>query len=300
MDSMSAPLGDGHQLQRDIGAREPQDADAAALAELLRTYPGLLGSQVAVVARALAQATLAVSKIAALGSSSASTGTLPAVERVRLGRSLAQEAAAVAAAGGDSGSVGAATDAGADEAAAGVARRRRRRAARRWHTQAHLQRLQREGVVFRKGKFTAEENAAIDGAVAAFVELHQMTGPEIYERLFQHGERGPAAKQVRQAFWPALAEALPERQVQAIYHHVRRKYHPHNYQGAWTPAEDGELRRLVAAHGPAWEAISRQLGRMGTNCRDRWRYIQGAGRPAQRRGVAPAAAPGADSAAATS
>ncbi|KAJ2771397.1 RNA polymerase I enhancer binding protein [Coemansia nantahalensis] len=274
----------------------PQDADATALAELLRVYPGLLGGPVEVVARALAQATLAASKIASSGSGS---GAMSAVDRVRLGRSLAQAAAAATdayARSSEAAAAAAAAGSSGDGDRAGQ-RRRRRRAARRWHTQAHIERLQSEGVVFRKGKFTAEENAVIDDAVAAFVEMHELTAAEIYERLFQHGEHA-AAKQVRRAFWPVLAEALPERQVQAIYHHVRRKFHPHNYQGAWTPAEDGELRRLVAAHGPAWEAISRQLGRMGTNCRDRWRYIQGALRPAPRRRVAPAAAPDPDSPAA--
>ncbi|KAJ2715665.1 RNA polymerase I enhancer binding protein [Coemansia spiralis] len=292
-------------VQRRDGAAGPPDADAAALAELLRAYPGLLGGHVEGVARALAQATLAVSKIATSGSSGSSSGggALSAVDRVRLGRSLAQAAAAAAAAATDAHArsgeaAAAATGSETDGDGPVQQRRRQRRAARRWHTQAHIERLQREGVVFRKGKFTAQENAVIDDAVAAFVDMHELTAPEIYEQLFQHGERDAASKQVRRAFWPVLAEALPERQVQAIYHHVRRKFHPHNYQGAWTPAEDGELRRLVAAHGPAWEAISRQLGRMGTNCRDRWRYIQGALRPAPRRRVAPAAAPDADSPAA--
>ncbi|KAJ1797681.1 RNA polymerase I enhancer binding protein, partial [Coemansia sp. RSA 2399] len=81
-------------------------------------------------------------------------------------------------------------------------------------------------------------------------------------------------KQLRKLFWPILAEALPARQIQAIYHHVRRKYHPHNYMGAWTAGEDDELCRLVAAHGLAWETIAQQMGRTGTNCRDHWRYIR--------------------------
>ncbi|KAJ2777554.1 RNA polymerase I enhancer binding protein [Coemansia javaensis] len=257
-----------------------EERDAAALAELLRAYPGLLDGHVEAVARALAQATLAVSKMAALGGDE-----LSAVERVRLGRSLS--AAAVPAAETTAAvaertvaaeaTAEAAAEAAAAAAAAGGARRAGRGGGggRRWHTQEHLRRLQREGVVFRKGKFTAEENAAIDGAVAAFVEEHGVSGPEMYARLFQRGERNAEARRARRAFWPAVAEALPERQVQAIYHHVRRKFHPHNYQGAWTAGEDAELRRLVAAHGPAWEAISGQLGRMGTNCRDRWRYIRG-------------------------
>ncbi|KAJ1669926.1 RNA polymerase I enhancer binding protein, partial [Coemansia sp. RSA 25] len=99
----------------------------------------------------------------------------------------------------------------------------------------------------------------------------------IYDHLFRHKTRDSTGKQLRKAFWPILAEALPRRQIQAIYHHVRRRCHPLNHLGAWTVDEDDALRRLVAAHGPAWEAISGEMGRMGTNCRDRWRYIQSQG-----------------------
>ncbi|KAJ2663627.1 RNA polymerase I enhancer binding protein [Coemansia sp. RSA 1199] len=305
------------QQRHDEG--EAEGAGLAALAELLRTYPGLLDGEVGGVARALTQATVAASKVAMQGSSTSSMGSL---EKIRLGRSLSSAAAAHgrfrtsvsggSSASGESGVAGRATAGSSSESGqhseAGSGLRRR------WFTQAHLRRLQSEGVVFRKGKFTDEENAEIDEAVTAFVEMHGLTRQEMYGHLFQRkaheagsqlqqrtqdagsqlqprtqdagseqqrrtqdaGQAGDdAGRQVRRAFWPELAEALPERPLQAIYHHVRRKFHPHNYQGAWTASEDTRLQRLVAAHGPAWEAISQEMGRMGTNCRDRWRHIQG-------------------------
>ncbi|KAJ2909671.1 RNA polymerase I enhancer binding protein [Coemansia aciculifera] len=136
--------------------------------------------------------------------------------------------------------------------------------------------MQRDGVVFTKGKFTAAENAIIESAIAGFVsgQGQGLTQQQIYDHLFRQKTRDSTGKQVRKAFWPILAEALPRRQIQAIYHHVRRQCHPLNHLGAWTASEDDALRRLVAANGPAWEAISGEMGRMGTNCRDRWRYIQ--------------------------
>ena len=41
--------------------------------------------------------------------------------------------------------------------------------------------------------------------------------------------------------------ALPERPLQSNYAHLRRLYHPHNYQGAWTPEDDDRLLTYVRA-----------------------------------------------------
>ncbi|KAJ1849010.1 RNA polymerase I enhancer binding protein [Coemansia sp. RSA 2706] len=272
---------------------DSEGSDLAALAELLQTYPGLLEGEVGAVARALTQATVAASKVAMQGSGASAMGAL---EKVRLGRSLSAAAAQAtrsaakrfdASAQTPDGHNAQADDGEAAGGRAGVMKRR-------WFTQAHLKRLQSEGVVFKKGKFTDSENTVIDEAVTAFVDMHGLTRQEMYGHLFQrkaqdagpgHAGSDDAGRQVRRAFWPVLAEALPARPLQAIYHHVRRKIHPHNYQGAWTSAEDAQLQQLVAAHGPAWEAISREMGRTGTNCRDRWRYIQGVRAPRQNVGA---------------
>ncbi|KAJ2162223.1 RNA polymerase I enhancer binding protein [Coemansia sp. RSA 552] len=237
---------------------ECDSTDVAALVELLRAYPELLGSEVAVVARALAQATVAAARTAAGG------GARAAAERIRAGKTLARaEATARSAYWTSQGS----RQPGHDGA-------RAREGARRWFTAAHVQQLEREGVAFRKGKFTPEENAAIDAALAEFAQRQGLAAGELHGWLFPRVDPGDGTRAARRGLWAALADALPQRQIQAIYHHVRRKLHPHNYQGAWTAGEDARLRRLVDTHGPAWEAIARQLGRMGTNCRDRWRYMQ--------------------------
>ncbi|KAJ1738481.1 RNA polymerase I enhancer binding protein [Coemansia sp. RSA 1290] len=250
---------------RESAERHGTKTDPAALKELLQTYPGLLEGEVGAVARALAQATMAASAVAMHSSNSEH---MSALEKIRLGRKL-DKARAVSREDEREKANSAEGEEGGRQQTGGQRRR--------WITQAHLRRLQSEGVVFRKGKFTEEENTIIDEAVTAFVEMQGLTRQQMYEHLFQQrrGHGGDAGRQVRRAFWPVLAEALPERPLQAIYHHVRRKFHPHNYQGAWTAGEDERLQQLVAVHGPAWEAISQQMGRMGTNCRDRWRYIQG-------------------------
>jgi len=107
-------------------------------------------------------------------------------------------------------------------------------------------------------------------------------------------------------FWQHIGMAIPERPLQSLYSHVRRMYHPNNYQ-AWTPADDEKLaayarlaslqsvaglarRRLtmappctlrarrhwhslVAEEGHRWRDIAAKMGRMAGNCRDRWREI---------------------------
>ncbi|KAJ2054464.1 RNA polymerase I enhancer binding protein [Coemansia sp. S2] len=223
---------------------EAEDGDDAvmALAELLQLYSGLMDDSVEAAARALMQAKVAASEVQSMRG-----GAQDALQRVRLSRSVVNAAAS---------------------------RQTMIHAGRRWFTQEHLLQMQRDGVVFTKGKFTEAENTVIESTIAAFVSAHGLTQQQIYEHLFRHKTRDSTGKQLRKAFWPILAEALPLRQVQAIYHHVRRRCHPLNHMGAWTAAEDETLLRLVADNGLAWEAISGEMGRMGTNCRDRWRYIQ--------------------------
>ncbi|KAJ2493096.1 RNA polymerase I enhancer binding protein [Coemansia sp. RSA 2050] len=262
---------------RIIGSEvEDDDNDNAvlALAELLQLYSGLMGDSVEAAARALMQAKVAASEAQSMRGG---VDRQDALQRVLLSRSAASAAASRQT----------------ETAARSHAERqscmphsqqrhhshnpnqpRRHVAGRRWFTQQHLVQMQRDGVVFTKGKFTEAENTVIEATITAFVSAHGLTQQQIYDHLFRHKTRDSTGKQLRKTFWPILAEALPLRQVQAIYHHVRRRCHPLNHMGAWTRAEDETLLRLVAENGPAWEAISGEMGRMGTNCRDRWRYIQ--------------------------
>ncbi|KAJ2779258.1 RNA polymerase I enhancer binding protein [Coemansia interrupta] len=143
-----------------------------------------------------------------------------------------------------------------------------------------LRQMRQAGVEFAKGKFTADESAAIDRAIELFLGHHGLDRPTLYQRLFRKQEAsgvagGPEDRAIRRSFWAAMAGILPRRQIQAIYHYVHRRYHPFNYQGPWSPAEDRRLARLIEEHGLAWETISRIIGRTGTNCRDHWRYMQG-------------------------
>jgi len=65
--------------------------------------------------------------------------------------------------------------------------------------------------------------------------------------------------------------AVPQRPIIAVYHHVRRSYHPMKQQGKWMPSEDALLIEAVADFGQAWEKVSKRVGRMSSDCRDRYR-----------------------------
>jgi hypothetical protein len=85
------------------------------------------------------------------------------------------------------------------------------------------------------------------------------------------------------------ATAVPQRPIIAVYHHVRRSYHPLKQQGKWLPTEDAQLKqyacitkistcadyiifhRAVADLGQQWEKVSQRVGRMSSDCRDRYR-----------------------------
>ena len=45
-----------------------------------------------------------------------------------------------------------------------------------------------------------------------------------------------------EAFWQEITSALHLRPITAVYHHVRRLWHPLRGQGKWMPAEDENLR----------------------------------------------------------
>ncbi|EGO27866.1 hypothetical protein SERLADRAFT_462034 [Serpula lacrymans var. lacrymans S7.9] len=59
--------------------------------------------------------------------------------------------------------------------------------------------------------------------------------------------------------------------VNAVYHHVRRLFHPMKQQGKWMPTEDALLKQAVADIGQQWERVSERVGRMSSDCRDRYR-----------------------------
>ncbi|KAG6821569.1 hypothetical protein H0H93_000078 [Arthromyces matolae] len=146
--------------------------------------------------------------------------------------------------------------------------------ATKWLSATKLAELVRtEGLIYKKGKFSATEDELLKKAIERFQTTRGFTDEQIQELIF------PASDRNRDnVFWSELTSAVPLRPIIAVYHHIRRTYHPLKTQGPWDETEDNLLKNLssgsdraVAENGQAWEKISPLVGRMPSDCRDRWR-----------------------------
>ncbi|KAJ2853625.1 hypothetical protein GGI22_004798, partial [Coemansia erecta] len=185
---------------------DPDGQNLLSLVELLQTYPGLLDDKVETVARALTQATLAATEVSLRN---VSRRQLPSLQWIRMSKSLvpalASRAATIAAAtdsqtrpaNEEAAPLGRETTANGDHTVERGTGRCAQKSGRRWFTQQHLQRLQSQGIVFTKGKFTAEENAIIDSTISAFVATHGLDRQGMYGHLFKRKTLHNSDKQLR-------------------------------------------------------------------------------------------------------
>ncbi|KAF9057950.1 hypothetical protein BJ165DRAFT_1334881 [Panaeolus papilionaceus] len=123
-----------------------------------------------------------------------------------------------------------------------------------------------ENLVYKKGKFSAIEEHQLKTAIKKYQEDKGLSDAQLSELIFAKHD-----KNKDQAFWSELTYAVPLRPIIAVYHHVRRIYHPLRAQGTWQQAEDNALKQAVNDLGQQWEKVSARVGRMASDCRDRWR-----------------------------
>ncbi|KAI0940048.1 hypothetical protein AcV5_001259 [Taiwanofungus camphoratus] len=134
-----------------------------------------------------------------------------------------------------------------------------------WMNAAKLaEMVKKEGLVYKKGKFSAIETAQLNAAIERYRVTKGLTHDQLSNIIF-------AKEKGRDSFWPEITSALHLRPIIAVYHHVRRTYHPLKQQGRWMPAEDEILLQAVNEVGQQWERISERVGRMSSDCRDRYR-----------------------------
>ncbi|KAL7271396.1 RNA polymerase I enhancer binding protein [Rhizina undulata] len=114
------------------------------------------------------------------------------------------------------------------------------------------------------GTFTKEERHAIDTHLAAYAEQHNLSQQDLCSRVWSNERK-------KDDFWESVCAVLPLRSRASIYKHVRRAYHIFEQRAKWTDEEDEELARLVKELGSSWKRIGSAMGRMGEDCRDRWR-----------------------------
>ncbi|EJD01617.1 uncharacterized protein FOMMEDRAFT_88468 [Fomitiporia mediterranea MF3/22] len=122
------------------------------------------------------------------------------------------------------------------------------------------------GLEYKKGKFSTSEEILLKNAIETYRIRNGLSPEQLKELIFAKGQ-----KSKDNAFWFEITAQVPLRPVVAVYHHVRRAFHPLKQQGKWMPAEDDVLRQAVIELGQTWEKVSERVGRMASDCRDRWR-----------------------------
>ncbi|KAI0797040.1 hypothetical protein C8Q75DRAFT_222797 [Abortiporus biennis] len=136
-----------------------------------------------------------------------------------------------------------------------------------WMSAGKLSQMaEEEGLVYKKGKFSAIEEAQIANSIEKFRVNYGMTQEDIVNLIFAKEK-----SETRETFWTEVTSSVVLRPLIAVYHYIRRKYHPLNRQGKWMPSEDDVLRQAVADHGYQWEKISEIVGRMSGDCKDRYK-----------------------------
>ncbi|CAZ79656.1 unnamed protein product [Tuber melanosporum] len=114
------------------------------------------------------------------------------------------------------------------------------------------------------GTFSVEEKQAIDVHLARYAEDNGLAHADLCRRVWANERR-------KDDFWEGVCSVLPQRSRASIYKHVRRQYHVFSSRAKWTESEDEHLATLVKEKGSAWKAVGDAMGRMGEDCRDRWR-----------------------------
>ncbi|KAF8626798.1 hypothetical protein AX17_006457 [Amanita inopinata Kibby_2008] len=139
--------------------------------------------------------------------------------------------------------------------------------AKKWLNASKLSELAKaQGLVYKKGKFSATEAQQLKTAIENYRVNKELTQEQLLEIIFPGND-----KNKNNAFWSEITAAVPQRPIIAVYHHVRRSHHPLKQQGKWTAEEDGRLKQAVADLGQQWEKVSERVGRMSSDCRDRYR-----------------------------
>ncbi|KAJ7180287.1 hypothetical protein C8R43DRAFT_870256 [Mycena crocata] len=142
--------------------------------------------------------------------------------------------------------------------------------ATKWMTPTKLAELvESEGLVYKKGKFSAIEIKQINEALENYRTSRGLSEEDVNKIIFPSDE-----KQKDATFWSEITSAVAQRPLIAVYHYLRRAHHPLGQQGKWSPEQDAKLIQSVSSFGQHWEKVGSLVGRMATDCRDRYRnYI---------------------------
>jgi len=124
-----------------------------------------------------------------------------------------------------------------------------------------------EGDLPTSGIFTATEIGRLELAVRIFKDEHDFSDLAFNELVQNKNRHDSNVGQL----WTALCDALPHRKRKAVQTASRRRYHNFEERGKFTEVDDEALKQLMVTHPSKWVYIGSVLGRLPTDCRDRWR-----------------------------
>ncbi|THH11684.1 hypothetical protein EW146_g7959 [Bondarzewia mesenterica] len=116
------------------------------------------------------------------------------------------------------------------------------------------------------GKFSAIEEQQLSNAIETYCTRQGLANDDLINLIFTRN-----GKDRENSFWIEIMSAVPLHPIIAVYHHVRRKYHPLQGQGRWMPTEDALLKQAVGELGQQWEKVSMRVSHMASDCRDHYR-----------------------------
>ncbi|GLB33968.1 putative myb-like DNA-binding domain containing potein [Lyophyllum shimeji] len=138
--------------------------------------------------------------------------------------------------------------------------------ANKWLNASKLAELVKtEGLVYKKGKFSAIEEQQLKTALENYRITRGLTEQQMMELVYPSSD-----KSRDNAFWSELTSAVPQRPIIAVYHHVRRMLHPMQKLGKWSPEEDAALAQAVVDLGQQWEKVSQRVGRRAIRVTGPW------------------------------
>jgi hypothetical protein len=125
------------------------------------------------------------------------------------------------------------------------------------------------GIEYKKGKFSAAEDALIHSAIDLFAIEHSLDKAEIQHMVLA---KASARREIPQSklFWTSIASAIEGRPITSVYKRVCILLNPARQSGKWDDDELDALKAGVLQHGTAWAKIAENVGRSASDCRDRW------------------------------
>ncbi|KAK4051288.1 RNA polymerase I enhancer binding protein [Microbotryomycetes sp. JL221] len=144
--------------------------------------------------------------------------------------------------------------------------------------------VKQHNITYRKGRFSAEEDQDLTKAIEAY-QYQKSLDKDQMRQLIMTPKKSTTNKTLignsnsssyDNDFWPMLTQTLAlkygVRPVLAVYNHVRLMYQTGRKAGTFTEQDDENLLKLIKQFGQAWTKIGLELGRVPTDCKDR--YVQ--------------------------